>query len=220
MFQKITKLFRKTKFNSKDYWESRYKQGGNSGCGSYGRLAEFKAQVLNEFVAENNLSSVIEFGCGDGNQLALANYPKYIGLDVSATIIRKNIEKFANDNTKSFFLYDQNCFKDNGDVFLSDVALSLDVLYHLIEENVYQNYIIHLFACAKRFVIIYGTDNDIERTSMHSHEFYRKFTRDINMLAPQWELFHSIENKFKPEGFPSEEYTSTAGFYFYRRKSH
>ena len=35
---------------SASYWELRYRNGGTSGAGSYGRLAEFKAEVLNEFV--------------------------------------------------------------------------------------------------------------------------------------------------------------------------
>src|SRR5438270_10704846 len=61
--------------NSSSYWNRRYVAGGTSGAGSYGRLARFKADVLNAFVAESGIASVIEFGCGDGAQLALSNYP-------------------------------------------------------------------------------------------------------------------------------------------------
>ena len=32
-------------FNSKKYWEDRYLKGGNSGNGSYGVLAQFRADV-------------------------------------------------------------------------------------------------------------------------------------------------------------------------------
>ena len=85
---KIRLQFGKRVFNSKNYWEEHYQAGGNSGSGSYGRLASFKALIINEFVSENQISSVIEFGCGDGNQLALANYPEYVGLDVSPTTIK------------------------------------------------------------------------------------------------------------------------------------
>src|ERR1700744_3995435 len=75
--------------SSSSYWESRYASGGNSGVGSYAQFARFKADVLNTFVAEHKVQSVIEFGCGDGNQLKLAAYPKYLGLDVSETIVAK-----------------------------------------------------------------------------------------------------------------------------------
>jgi hypothetical protein len=48
----------------------RYGQGGTSGFGSYRRLAEFKAETLNGFVARMRIQSVIRYGCGDGAQLA------------------------------------------------------------------------------------------------------------------------------------------------------
>ena len=38
----------KPKFTtSNEYWEQRYKTGGNSGAGSYNRLAEHKADIIN-----------------------------------------------------------------------------------------------------------------------------------------------------------------------------
>ena len=92
------------------YWEERYQNSGTSGAGSYGRLAKFKADVINSFVRENKIGSVIEFGCGDGHQLSLAFYPQYVGLDVSPTAIKMCKEKFAQDKTKSFFLYDPFSF--------------------------------------------------------------------------------------------------------------
>lgn len=90
---------------STDYWERRYVTGGTSGAGSYGAMADVKAAFLNRFVAEHKVQSVIEFGCGDGNQLALANYPSYIGLDVSRTALDRCLTRFAADPTKSFAWY-------------------------------------------------------------------------------------------------------------------
>jgi len=69
---------------SADHWEEKYASGGDSGRGSYGVLTEFKAEVLNDFVADFSAGSVVELGCGDGNQLSLAHYPSYLGLDVSS----------------------------------------------------------------------------------------------------------------------------------------
>nr|BFF27640.1 hypothetical protein GCM10025732_56050 [Glycomyces mayteni] len=57
------------------YWEKRYADGGNSGGGSRGTNAEFKAEVLNKFTAEHGIESVIEFGCGDGEQLSSPSTP-------------------------------------------------------------------------------------------------------------------------------------------------
>jgi len=72
---------------SATYWDREYRLGRTSGRGSYGLLAQFKAEVLNDFVERNGVRSIIEYGCGDGNQLSLAHYPQYIGIDVSPTAI-------------------------------------------------------------------------------------------------------------------------------------
>ena len=74
-------------FKSREYWEERYSQGGNSGAGSYGHLAEFKAEVINGFIEQHEIKNVIEWGCGDGNQLGLFRCEEYIGYDVSETAI-------------------------------------------------------------------------------------------------------------------------------------
>src|SRR5690348_2974605 len=72
---------------SATYWESRYVGGGSSGAGSYGQFADLKASVLNHFVEANGVTTVTEFGCGDGNQLSLMRYPSYTGFDVSETVV-------------------------------------------------------------------------------------------------------------------------------------
>lgn len=72
-------------FSSAAYWEQRYRAGGHSGAGSYGRLAAFKADFLNALIRDNAIATAtaIEFGCGDGNQLALLDIPDYVGLDIA-----------------------------------------------------------------------------------------------------------------------------------------
>ena len=45
-------------------------------------------------------------GCGDGNQLGLADYPQYLGLDVAPGAIKLCTDKFSDDNSKSFMLFD------------------------------------------------------------------------------------------------------------------
>ncbi len=87
-------------FVSRDYWEGRYAKGLDSGAGSYNRLATYKADFLNKFVAENAIERVIEFGSGDGAQLELADYPEYIGIDVSKTAIARTRTKFRSDLKK------------------------------------------------------------------------------------------------------------------------
>lgn len=184
---------KKEVFSSRKYWESRYAAGGNSGEGSYDKLAKFKADFLNNFVTTNNINRVVEFGCGDGNQLSLANYPEYIGLDVSATIMKQIANKFLRDDTKSFFLYNSDCFQDNLGVVRGDLTLSLDVIYHLIEDDIYQAYMLHLFSSSNRYVIIYSTDFD---QLLSRHVKHRKFSDWIHKNRKEWKLSERADNQY------------------------
>jgi SAM-dependent methyltransferase len=172
--------------DSAHFWEENYAQGGTSGNGSYGPLAEGKKQFLNALVRERGVSSVIEFGCGDGNQLSMAEYPGYIGLDVSRTAIGLCRRRFAADPAKSFFLYDGECFTDRAGIFTADLALSLDVVYHLTEDAVFETYLRHLFAAGQRLVVIYSTDTEISGTAPHVR--HRRFTRWVEASIPGWRL--------------------------------
>ena len=87
---------------SKKYWDDRYQSGGNSGAGSYNRFAEFKAEVINKFVLEQSIQSVIEFGCGDGNQLKYFKFNNYLGFDVSSTAVANCKKLFHGDPSKKF----------------------------------------------------------------------------------------------------------------------
>ena len=153
------------------YWEKRYSAGGNSGVGSYALFAEFKADVLNGFVATHHVQTVIDFGCGDGNQLSLAKYPTYLGFDVSSTAISQCQELFKSDTHKSFRLMSEY----NGEK--ADLALSLDVIYHLVEDNVFEHYMRTLFEASNRYVIIYASDSDDNRGYEGTHVRHRKFTQ-------------------------------------------
>lgn len=194
--------------DSSSYWEKRYQQGKTSGVGSYGRLAAYKAEVLNEFVAKSNVQSVIEFGCGDGTQLALAKYPSYVGVDVAQGSIALCEKRFAGDTSKSFYL----TTKIPADLGQFDLALSLDVVYHLVEDQVFEAYMGSLFAHAGRFVVIYSS-NKVEPSGV-PHVRHRLFTKWIEANASQWRKVGVIPNRY-PEDPKRPDDTSFADFYIF-----
>jgi len=172
--------------DSTRFWEENYAQGQTSGNGSYGTLAEGKSRFLNDLVGRRAVRSVVEFGCGDGNQLSLADYPGYVGLDVSRSAIGLCQRRFADDPGKSFFLYDGACFTDRAGVFTADLALSLDVVYHLTEDQVFETYLTHLFAAGQRLVVVYSTNMEIGGTAPHVR--HRHFTPWVEANCPGWAL--------------------------------
>lgn len=204
----LKKLLPKKNFNSPDYWENRYAAGGNSGDGSYGRLAIFKADFINRFIRENEIKTAAELGCGDGHQLSLIQYPFYTGMDISATVIAACRKKFAEDRAKKFIVYDPlSTLKSLEKV---DMALSLDVLYHIIEETNYMKYMSDLFGIANRFVIIYSTNFSLGEAQ---HVQHRKFTETVTHSFKDWELMQEVANPFQGTG----EQESLANFFIFRK---
>lgn len=194
---------------SENYWIQRYESGGNSGAGSYADLAQFKAEIINQFVREHDVRSVIEFGSGDGNQLTLSDYPRYLGFDISPKAIALCEGKFANDKTKTFKLMKAY----SGET--ADLVLSLDVIYHLIEDEVFENYMETLFAAAERFVIVYSSNNEGSHLTPHPHVKHRRFSDWIERYATAWRLFTHIPNKYPFDEVSREG--SFADFYIYEK---
>ncbi|CAD7968455.1 unnamed protein product [Amoebophrya sp. A120] len=306
---------------SRRYWESRYVSGGDSGKGSYGKDAEFKAGFLNSFFEEHSkgtesagmqeentrggnartIKRVLELGVGDGNQLNQANYTswleKYVGVDVSEFVVKKlkrelwpggigggsatrvtaaavstsltaerpaattpttstpgssapeeeqatslNRLKRAAKENRLEILHDSEwkrrkitTHREEVDVVDTedklhddyerrreevqgvppsfDITISMDVVYHLVEDVIYDSYMAELFNSAKQFVIIFkhaetkDTDNlpRLER----QHVRHRKDLEYINAtFSRDFEFYR--ESGINPAGM--------CKFYVFRRR--
>ena len=159
------------RFDSRAYWQARYADGGNSGGGSYGASAAFKANSLNRFIAEHRIDRMLELGSGDGNQAALLEVNAYLGLDISPDAV--DIARLRNADLpgRDFRVYDPQL-----DVVVdasAPLVVSMDVILHLIEPEVYDAYMRTLVACSTRYVGIYSTATEQQPRLMLSHNRYR-----------------------------------------------
>lgn len=196
-----------------DYWNNRYNNGGTSGSGSYGLLANYKSNFINKFILKNNINKVIEFGCGDGNQLSLlSNYSDYIGLDISINAIEICKNKFKNDSTKQFLLYNPNNFNNN---LIADLTLSLDVIYHILDDELYVKHMEHLFMSSSKYVIIYSSN--FKNKTYAKHILHRKFTDWIKDNITNFVLEDIVYNDYKYDP-KNENTTSLSDFYVYKSK--
>ncbi|HEX5422878.1 MAG TPA: hypothetical protein VFW94_04965 [Candidatus Acidoferrales bacterium] len=196
--------------SSQSYWKHRYDNNGNSGAGSYGRLAAFKAETISDYVARHSIASVIEFGCGDGAQLSLTDYPYYIGVDVSMKVIELCGKRFANDPSKSFMVLEEF----DATPVTADMSMSLDVIYHLVEERTYHDYMHRLVQSAERSICIYSSN--VQLPGHVSHIRHRRFTDWFDTNAPEWKLVKTVRNRY-PYDFNNPDETSWADFYFFER---
>ena len=194
-------------FSSGAYWEARYRGGGASGAGSPGRLARFKAAVINRFIAENNVQSLIDMGCGDASQLALLDTSAaYVGVDVSPTALARCATRHP---TRRFVT-------PEGLRLLppAELTISLDVLYHLTEDEVFLDTIRALFTWATRFVVIYASNVDSAWPVPHVR--HRRFTDHVAATEPAWRLLAHLPNPWPYDPAQPNE-TSFADFFIYGR---
>lgn len=187
------------------YWDVRYETGGDSGPGSFGKLAEYKAAFLNNFVAAHAIASVIEFGCGDGNQLALYDFPEYVGLDVSPVAISMCRRRFRSDGTKRFERYKNRLGFCRDNNLSAELTISIDVIFHLTDDDTYSTYLAELFSASRRHTIIYASNCNVPRPAPHVR--HRRFAEDVEILFPEWEL-----TRVEPNPYPFKGDLATGSF--------
>ena len=192
------------------YWQRRYAEGGDSGAGSYGKFAAFKARIVNALFDELGIASAIEFGCGDGNQLQLLQVREYVGVDVSADAIALCRRRFAGVPGRRFLLADEAARE--GSTLRREAALSLDVIYHLVEDAAFESYMRRLFGAATRCVVVYSSDRDADAGD-GPHVRHRRFTAWVDEHEPRWTLLRHVPNEHPYQG--DWRNGSFADFYVY-----
>ena len=200
--------------NSQDYWNKRYSAGGNSGEGSYGDLAKYKSDYINNLCSEENILNVIEFGCGDGNQTSLFNMMNYTGVDIVQECV-DNCRRKLSPRGYTFLTseeYDNNNSKEN-----YDLSISLDVIYHLVEDHVYQKYISDLLNASSKYCLIYSSNFESYDLTV-AHVKHRKFVNDILDSMVGWKLIRNDQNPFG-KIHDSKKYGSFASFFLFEKDS-
>lgn len=194
---------------SRDYWERRYSEGGASGPGSVGASAAFKAGYINRFVATHGVRDAIELGCGDGSQLAMLHIPSYVGFDVSDHAIAACRERFAGDSSKRFERIE--ALRDER----ADLAMSLDVAYHLVEDAVFHEYMRRLFAASREWVIVFSSSTERQQEVQAPHVRHRDVRAWISAHATEFGLFEHVPSPL----FEGPDDPWSVDFFTYRRTS-
>ncbi len=90
----------------------------------------------------------------------------------------------------------------------AELVMSLDVIYHLIEDDVCDRYLRQLFVAATRFVVIYSSD--LDEGDSHAHVRHRQFTTWVAANQPAWKLIKKVDNAV-------EHRATAADFFFFAR---
>ncbi|MDC1486517.1 hypothetical protein N8134_03160, partial [Flavobacteriales bacterium] len=144
--------------------------------------------------------------------LAMFSIPTYHGLDVSQTVVDQARIAFDADKTKSFQLVKEFNRKQKS----FELSMSLDVIYHLIEDVVFTSYMHNLFDSSEKFVIIYASNKTDENYVQGFHVKHRAFSDWVKQNRPEFQQIDMIPNPF-PQYSNDPNETSCADFYFYQK---
>ena len=184
---------------SMEFWKTRYELGDTSGSGSRGDLLNFKTEFINDFIKENDITTVLDFGYGDLYVAKEINVEKYTGIDI-----------FEVKDKDDFNLL--NCEFDEYDGDGADLVMCLDVLYHILEEE--QEYmrdsLDKMMEKTDKFLMIYAHDSEDERfeTEYSVHLYNSKWLQHMKTR----EDFELIYKQERPEP------NCSAQFYIFERK--
>ena len=92
------------------------------------------------------------------------------------------------------------------------------MIYHLIEDSVFETHLDQLFGAARRSVVSYSSDTDeqLPDNGDSPHVRPRKFTSVVQQRFPGWKLVERIPNPFPYSEDPING--SFADFYIYARQ--
>ena len=118
------------KYSERSFWDRRYREGGNSGAGSRGQEAIWKAEKVVRIARRDRIHSILDFGSGDGHVAravvrGLPGSVSYRGVDISPTTVLA-ASKGAPGNMTFEVADITEQFEGS-----ADMVLCLDVLFHL-----------------------------------------------------------------------------------------
>lgn len=161
-----------------EYWESRYSSGGNSGNGSIGALRDWKWNQISKHIGEVN--DVIDMGCGDLEFMKHRHPVRYVGIDISKTIIERNESlhpewKFHNVDASGL---------------RANVVFCHDILFHIVDDGVYYAILNNLIQYAYNYISIYSGDRNpipwwnlkAKYYGSNKYQKFRNFDMDVDMF--------------------------------------
>lgn len=178
-----------------EYWDARYRERASQVDVGERR---YKARYVNQMLSQHEIGSVIDWGCGNGDQLAHIPLGEthYVGTDISMEAIRQSRERFPG----RYFIHRPKLRLTEK----AEAGLSLEVIPHQVTEIALVSHLDDLFGRASRLVVIFSTNMDTEQLAIHVRHHW--FTPIVAIRYPEWRML---------DGGNGREFGSLRAFYAY-----
>ena len=158
-----------TKIYDKNIW------GNGSGCGSTLTHNKQYMDILQTFMAEKNVKSVMDIGCGDWQFSKYMDWTgiDYNGIDCVKSVVEFNNDNYGKENIKFFHMDASQTFIP----YAFDLVIIKDVLQHW-ENDVIIKFMDKLISYGHKYIIIVNTafsnfkkDDDAPRTVKNRYHY-------------------------------------------------
>jgi SAM-dependent methyltransferase len=108
--------------------------GFGSGHGSLPAVTKGYRNYLEAFIRENDIKSIVDYGCGDWQFSKLVDWgdAKYTGVDIVPTVVERNNQLYGKENVRFIAIKPGAVHK----VPKGDLLIVKDVLQHMTDEMV------------------------------------------------------------------------------------
>lgn len=183
--------------DSRTYWQHRHtlRKGDwrANGAGSTGIWLDTKRAWVNSLLEESGGGSLLDLGCGDGLVADGFQVEGYTGVDLVPAAVAAARERFAGRPGWAVLLLDEW----EQMMLPVDVAVSMDVILHLIEDAAYFEHLAYLFEVAEHRVGICSTDFE---APAEGHMRHHQFSIDVEDHFPRWTLVRRAVQPEQPDG--------------------
>ena len=175
--------------SSEEYWKQRYSEYSSrlfKGASGNGRLpfrVNYKSKVLNEIIVKYKISSIIDFGCGDGILASKLHIDRYDGLEIDESLVDELSRQFQSKPNYNFSTKIKSTWPER-----HDLALSVDVIFHLLEDDVYRSYMFQLFSGKSDYVVIRSSNHEELGMGRNGHIRHRNFSEFVSKNFGQYNL--------------------------------
>lgn len=162
-------------------WGTNADGKGHSGEGSTIEKTKIYRFFLEDFIAEHQIKSIVDYGCGDWESTQLVNLEgiNYTGVDIVKPVIENNIAKYGSPTVK--FVHANG---NEIDLPKADLLICKDVLQHL------PNSAIHKFITQipKYKYCLITNDVDALTLSSSNIDTYAGNWRSIDLTRPPFNV--------------------------------
>jgi Methyltransferase domain len=150
--QWVARAFRRMTFDNRQFWNQRYIEDPEkgSGPGSRGENLNLKQNLVHSVIAEYQVKTILDIGCGDIAALRSLDIQSYVGIDISDVIVERN------RHLKPAWQF--VCADLNGpyDPPPAELVLCLDVLIHQKSRQHYLTILSKVLAATEKVALISG----------------------------------------------------------------